>query len=327
MSAKRNLAWLLIVILLLTFGASGCGKKSSPSQKPQSNTSGQKPKAPKSAETILKDINTLIGELDQKNKKARAPWMAPETPAADPGTQARQGMQETGGNAGQSNSSQGKDQNGGSEPDDSAGGGQMAGKSGGGSQNMSPAAQNEMQWQKISMSLMDIHRKWNELEPDATEAGLPASSLQAFEETLTRLTESVAGQKTDESLTAAIDLYDKYTVGISQVYTLSTPPELYQVEYRTMAAMAAAHQKDWTSAGDAISAAMEPWGLLKAQNKKADKKLLERCDFSLQDLKNAITSEDLNMVMIKGDIAQANLKQLEKSITGGGQSEGGQSSD
>lgn len=328
----------------------GCGQKSSPPQKPQTDAAGQKPKAPKSAETILQDINSLIGELDKKNKTVKAPWMA-QASSGNQGTQAQGGSKQgAGGGSGQNNSSDQNNQSGSSGQNGtsdsgtskaqgtgsgqgsqggSSGGSSTTGKSSGsttgGAQGMSPAAQSEMQWQKISMSLMDIHRKWNELEPDVIEAGLPASSLEAFENALGRLTQSVAKQKTDESLNAAIDLYDKYTGGISQVFTLSTPPELYQVEYRTMAALAAANRKDWSAASDAISAAMEPWGLLKAQTKKADKKLLGRCDFSMQDLKNAITTEDLDMVMIKGDIAQANLKQLEKSLTGGSQSGGGQS--
>jgi len=337
LSRKTNLVLLVVLTMLFNLTLIGCGQKSSPSQKPQSDAAAQKPKAPKSAETILKDINTLIGELDKQNKTAKAPWMAGASSGSQGGQANSSGSQGSGSSSGQSSSSspgggQGSNSGSGSNKGQGSGSGQgMGGSSGGsasnnagstgtgGSQPPSPAEQRRMQWQKIGMSLMDIHKKWNELEPDVIAAGLPTSSLEGFEEALGKLTQSVSAQKTDESLKAAIDLYDQYTAGISQVFTLSTPPELYQVQYRTMAALAAANQQDWTAASDSISAALEPWGLLKAQAKKADQKLLGRCDYSLQDLKTAITAKDYNMVMIKGDIARGNLKQLEKSLTSGGQ--------
>lgn len=339
MSSKKGLVFLVMLTIIFNLSFTGCGSKSksSPSQKPQSSASNQKPKAPKSAETILKDINSLIGELDKKNKKAKAPWMAEETS----GQQGSPGSSQNGSSAGQngtsgqggsqgSGSAQGgtKTQGNGSQGQSGSGNSSSAGSSGSGGpatnagNTQSSQGQNAMQWQKISMSLMDIHRKWNELEPEAIEAGLPTSSLDEFETALQQLTQSVSLQNTEESLSAAIDLFDRYTNGISQVFTLSTPPQLYQVQYRTMAALAAADRGDWTAASDEISAALEPWGLLKAQAKNADKKLLGRCDFSMQDLKTAINEKDSNMVMIKGTIAQANLKQLEKKLTSGGQGQG-----
>ena len=178
-----------------------------------------------------------------------------------------------------------------------------------------------MTWQKESMSLMNIHRKWNELEPDAMEAGLPSSSRDAFEQALDRLTLSINEQKLQDSFMAAIDLYQRYTSGLSQVYTLSTPPEFYQVQYQTMAAIAAARNQDWTVASDSIAGVDEPWGLFKAQVKQADKKLLRRSEFSLQDLQQAVNSQDLNLVTIKGEIVMNNLKALEKALSS---SSGGQ---
>lgn|GEM_PF-1586077 len=333
MSGKRNLIFLVVLTMLFNLSVIGCGKKSSPSQKPQSTSSSQKPKAPKSAEAILKDINSLIGELDKQNKSTNAPWMAQQTSSSQSTASGGGASQGSSSSAQGSALNRGSGSGGGKSPGGSAqgtggvsgnsSGGSSGGPSGGGgSQTISPEQQKQQQWQKISMSLVDIHRKWNELEPDVIEAGLPASSLQGFEDALGRLTQSVSAQNTEDSLTAAIDLYDKYTAGIAQIFTLSTPPELYQVQYRTMAALAAANQQEWNAANDSMAVAMEPWGLLKAQAKNADQKLLGRCDYSLQDLKTAITSEDLDMVLIKGDIAQSNLKQLEKSLTSGGQ--GGQ---
>lgn len=328
MSRPRNIVLLVVLTLLFGLALSGCGQKSSPPQKPQANAPAQKPKAPKTAEAILKNINTLIGELDKQNKTARAPWMSEASSSASQGSQAKSsggqegdssgqaGGSEQGGKPGQSGSSGQTGSSSGSSGNSASGNAGGAGT--GNRQPLSPEKQRQQSWQKIGQSLMDIHKKWNELEPEVMAAGLPASSLSEFEEALGQLTQSVSAQTTSESLTAAIALYDSYTAGISQVFTLSTPPEFYQVQYRTMAALAAAGQQEWTAASDSIDAALEPWGLLKAQAKKADPKLLERCDYSLQDLKTAINEQDLNLLLIKGDIARGNLQQLEKSLTKGG---------
>jgi len=325
---KKRLIFLVVLIIILNLSLIGCGQKSksSPSQKPQSEASGEKPKAPKSAETILKDINSLIGELDKRNKTAKAPWMAAKSsdqPAAGAeGNSNHSSGNHTGQGTAQGDAAQGSSEQGGSEG--SASGSSSGMKNSGApamtsGKGQSSAEQDQMQWQKIGMSLMDIHEKWNELEPEAIAAGLPASSRNGFENALQRLTQSVSEQNTDASITAAIDLFDQYTSGLSQIFTLSTPPQLYQVQYRTMAALSAADREDWTAASDEISAALEPWGLLKAQAKKVDNKLLVRCEFSLQDLKTAISKMDPTMVMIKGDIAQANLKNLEKKLSQGSQ--------
>ena len=326
MFCKKRLVFLVVLIIILNLSFIGCGQKSksSPSQKPQSETSGEKPKAPKSAETILKDINTLIGELDKRNKTAKAPWMAAKSSDKQAAGAEGDSNHSSGNHAGQGtdqgdDTSQGSSGQGGSESSASGmnkSSGAPAMTSGKG---QSSAEQDQMQWQKIGMSLMDIHEKWNELEPESIAAGLPASSRNGFESALQRLTQSVSEQNTDASITAAIDLFDQYTSGLSQIFTLSTPPQLYQVQYRTMAALSAADREDWPAASDEISAALEPWGLLKAQAKKVDNKLLVRCEFSLQDLKTAISKMDPTMVMIKGDIAQANLKNLEKKLSQGSQ--------
>ena len=328
MYRPRNFVLLVVLSLLFGLALSWCGQKSSPPQKPQANAPAQKPKAPQAAEAILKDINTLIGELDKQNKTTQAPWMSAASSSASQSGQSKGSNNQGSGSSGQTGAS-GSAQGGKQGPGGSSGqtgsssgssGGSASGNAGGtvGHAPLSPEKQQQQSWQKIGQSLLDIHKKWNELEPEVMTAGLPTSSVNEFEETLGLLTQSVSAQKNAESLTAAIALYDRYTVGISQVFTLSTPPEFYQVQYRTMAALAAAGRQDWAAASDSIDAALEPWGLLKAQAKKADPKLLERCDYSLQDLKTAISEQDLNMLLIKGDIARGNLQQLEKSLTRGG---------
>jgi len=48
---------------------------------------------------------------------------------------------------------------------------------------------------------------------------------------------------------------------------------------------------------------------------KKDKMLAQQTDFSLKDLEGAISNEEINLVVFKGDIALNNLKMLDKKLS------------
>ncbi len=52
--------------------------------------------------------------------------------------------------------------------------------------------------------------------------------------------------------------------------------------------------------------------------------LAQRTDFSLRDLKDAISSQEINLVAIKGEIAINNFKALEKKLSQSQSSSGSQ---
>ena len=104
MPPKRFPFILLTLLLIILMVPSGCGQKQSASQKPQSSA-GQKPKAPPEAQDILKQITTVIGELDRKTRAKKVPSLQQAAPGGVEGGQGSQGQgsqgsQESGGSQG-----------------------------------------------------------------------------------------------------------------------------------------------------------------------------------------------------------------------------------
>lgn len=297
-------AFLTLILLIIVTVPSGCGQKQSASQKPQSSTS-QKPKAPPEAEDILKEITTVIGELDRKTRMKKVPSLQQAAPGGvegnqGPDSQGNQGDSSQGGgsSSGGEKSQQGKEGNQKSS----------SGQSGGGQQNATT------QWQKEMQSLKKIHESWNKLEPQAVEAGLPPSDRENFKLALNNLTIAISNQHLEESLLSAIELYGQYA-GLARVFSIPTPAEFYEVQYGVMSSMAEASRGDWAAATDKIAAISAPWSMLLPLAGKKDKMLAQQTDLSLKDLEDAISNEEINLVVFKGDIALNNLKMLDKKLS------------
>jgi hypothetical protein len=312
---KRFPFILLALLLIILMVPSGCGQKQSASQKPQSSA-GQKPKAPPEAEDMLKQITTVIGELDRKTRMKKVPSLQQAAPGGVEGGQGQgsQGNQESGGSQGGGSSSGGgsQGQGGGSSSGSDQGkeGGQKSssGQSDGGQQKT------PNQWQKELQSLKIIHSSWNKLEPKAVEAGLPPGDRENFKLALNDLTIAISNQRLEESLLAAIELYGQYA-GLARIFTMPTPAEFYEVQYGVMSSMAEASRGDWATATDKITAISDPWSALLPLIGKKDTMLAQQTDLSLKDLQDAISSEEINLVVFKGDIALNNLKMLEKKLS------------
>ena len=307
MPPKRFPFILVAILLIVLMVPGGCGQKQSASQKPQSSA-GKKPKAPSEAEDMLKEITTVIGELDRKTRMEKVPSLQQAAPGGVEGGQDSQGQ-------GSQRSQGGGSQGGGS----SSGGGQSqqgkeggqkssSGQSGGGQQNVTT------QWQKEMQSLKKIHESWNKLEPQAVEAGLPPGDRENLKLALNDLTIAIGNQRLEESLLAAIELYGQYP-GLARVFSIPVPAEFYEVQYGVMSSMAEASRGDWTAASDKITAISDPWSVLLPLAGKKDTMLAQQTDLSLKDLEDAISSEEINLVVFKGDIALNNLKMLEKKLS------------
>lgn len=314
--APKRFPVILVALLttMILIVPSGCSQKQSASQKPQSSAS-QKPKAPPEAESMLKEIITVIGELDRKTRMKKVPSLQQVAPGGVEGAQGSQGSQSGGGSQGGGSSSSGSSQGGGSS---SSGGQSQQGKEGGqkSSSGQSGGGQQKTtnQWQKELQSLKTIHSSWNKLEPKAVEAGLSPDDRENFKLALNDLTIAVINQRLEESLLAAIELYGQYT-GLARVFSMPTPAEFYQVQYGVMSSMAEASRANWAAATDKITAISDPWSVLLPLVGKKDTMLAQQTDFSLKDLQDAINSEEMNLVVFKGDIALKNLKMLERKFS------------
>ncbi|MEN6326624.1 MAG: hypothetical protein ABFD18_10540 [Syntrophomonas sp.] len=317
---KNKYLWVLIFIsLTMMIFLPACSKKQSASKKPQTSSMGQKPKAPSEIQKIQADIDMLIAELDKNIKQKKASPIEQSAQLEPQGQQGQQGQQGGSTSGNQSQQGQSSGQSKGQEQGGQSSAGQSSGQSSGGqsgqqSQSGMQAQGQENVWQKADKSLKSIHQSWNKLEPEAIKAGLQVKARDDFEKGLEDLTLNVGQQKSEESLMAAVSLY-KHFAELAMVFAMPTPPDYFQVKYEIMAAITKAAKEDWLAAQKHLPNIQEHWSSLKIQAQGMDAKLLNQSEYSIHDLMDAITSEQSDLVMIKGEIVMNNLKQLETKFS------------
>jgi uncharacterized membrane protein YgcG len=149
--------------------------------------------------------------------------------------------------------------------------------------------------------------------PEAVEAGMTIDSRNQFNTSLEQLTQAVSKQNPTESLSAALTVYKSYA-DMAQLFSNSVPAEIYKVKYEVMAAVFEASQKNWSAAEAHVPKMKEYWVYVSAQAKQTDTKAVSRTEFAVMDLEKAIQSKQIETIIIKGEIAMTNLKNLETTL-------------
>ncbi len=351
MKKSRILAALILIFCIIALP--GCSN-SSAAKKPAESSNGQKPKAPTQIKTLSTDLDTIISELDKKFKTAKMDVMQqniqlipqPDQAGQSQGNQAQSTKTQTSqaqntqedsqsgqpktNQTGQSSSDQ--SQNGQTQNDQS----QAKKSSNDETQATQPTTQTGQtaqtqatsgqaaDWQKEFSTLKDIHSIWNTLMPEAVGAGMTITARDQFDKALEQLTQDISKQNLEQSISDALIVYKNFA-DLTTLFTTQVPSEFYQVKYETISAIFEASRKNWTAANDHVPNIKEHWVYLSSQAKDTDTKLLNQTDFSLLDLERAIQSKQMELVIIKGEIAMNNLRNLEEKLSSAS-SETGQSS-
>lgn len=275
--------YTFIVIILLVFLLSACSSKGNEAKKPGSEE--QKPKAPVATDKILDDIETIIAELDNKIKMERTSSVQKNTQLElkeksqeSQSQQKKSGEKEEQGSKKKSSSQEGSD------------------------------------WKKEEESLKRIHQNWNSMEAEAVQTGLNVEVRDSFEKDLNQLTENISRQEKVAGLLTAAELLMDYGK-MTKVFNMPVPPAFFQLESGIITAITEAGQEKWKSAREEIKKAEENWDNLKVQAKDTDKKILDRTEFSIQDLKQAIENKKIDLTLLKGEIVINNLKKLEEKLS------------
>lgn len=159
-----------------------------------------------------------------------------------------------------------------------------------------------------------IHESWNGLMPEAAEAGMGTEDRRHFTSALEQLTQSITAQQMEESMTAALELYKNYAE-LTRYFPNAVPPEFHRLKYEVMAAVYESSQRNWSKAEEHVPKMQEQWLYLGAKAKDTDPKLLNKTEFSIMDLQNAVKTRQTELVMIKGEIAMTNLSNLQNKIS------------
>lgn len=326
MNKSRTIVALILIFCMMALP--GCSS-SSAAKKP-ADTSGQKPKAPTQLKTLSADMDSIISELDKKFKSSKMDVMQqniqliPQTQTGQ--SQSNQGQQQSQSGQSQNNQSQSEQsqnsQSQSQQSQSSQGQSAQQSTSQAGQTNQTQAAQGQAaDWQKEYSTLKNIHSTWNTLMPEAVGAGMTITARDQFDKALEQLTQDISKQKLEQSISDALVLYKNFA-DLTALFTTQVPSEYYQVKYETMSAIFEASRKNWTAANDHVPNIKEHWVYLSSQAKDADPKLLNQTDFALLDLERAIQNKQMELVIIKGEIAMINLKNLEEKLSSSSSDQG-----
>jgi hypothetical protein len=279
---------IFLTVLCFSLSVAGCNLMGGQSKKPESVE--QKPQAPVALEGMLKSIEGVIAEVAQKSK-IQGMSSLQRSAKVEPGNDS--GQKGSGGENQPQQPRQGEGQSG-----DAA------------SENLTPG----MDWEKEEEELRKLHRHWNKLEPQAIKAGLGSDERDRLEDNLNQLTRYIGDKNIEESIIAATSLYMNYA-DISQVFSTDIPPEYYRTKFEIMSAIIKSGTADWPAASNHAKKAQERWDSFKNQLKEKPEELMSQCEFAIQDLNHAVSIEDFDLVMIKGEVLMGVLQELEAKMS------------
>ncbi|MGI6487321.1 MAG: hypothetical protein GX964_10250 [Syntrophomonadaceae bacterium] len=287
---------LVVIVCLVFFGLCGCGSRSQSEPKKPTPGMEQKPRAPEALDSILKELDAIITEVDAK-------WKTESKTALKQATELAPSLENRDKKQKQEEDKQKKDESPKSEK-----------SSADEHQNQSTSPTSNVAWQNEIKSLKKIHENWNMVEPEAIKAGLTTTARDNFEQTLNVLTQEINQHRVEGTLFAAITLYGHYA-DISQLFSTPIPAEFFRVKYEIMNSNALVGKREWETARTHAARSLEHWGHLKVQAEGIEPKLLSRTEFSLHDFDQAVTKKQAEVAMIKGEIVMKNLQNMEKELS------------
>jgi len=285
---------IIIVIITIFILLPGCSGKSKDNKASKPNMeAAQKP--PQELKTLLTDIESMItdlaGLIAMENKYVSQIKIADSQ--ASKNTESDQSKNE--------------------QTDSQAKSGQQN-KSSDQKKTADTSDQQQKKWQTLTSKLKDIHKNWNKIESEAIKAGLTVTERNKFETIMENLTLDISQQKQMSGLQDAIELYGQYA-SLAKVFKSDIPAEYYKTKYEIMAAGVEALGGDWDQAVNRLPRLKDNWNSFKVKAKVKNEKLLNCSDLSIDDFAAAVSGKKIDILIIKAEIALANLGQIEKSLS------------
>lgn len=166
-------------------------------------------------------------------------------------------------------------------------------------------------WPKLEKSIEKIHEQWNSFQSEAIKNGASLEMINDFSDTLNKLTITLTGQELYAGLLTANDLFSK-TIDFEKLFKTKSPPETKEILYYGRMATYKILNDDEIGAKEAMDSALMAWETVKPQVK--DTTIASKAEFSLKELNQAIKEKDPNLIKIKAQIGEKNVKDIIKSM-------------
>lgn len=283
-------AAILISLLIIANLLAACSRK--PAKSPPKSPDTQK-KESRALKELQTDIESIIREYEKVYLMQTAP--PPKAPE-----------QKQGGEQGQNQEQQKPD------PGGEASKGEQEAKQGRQQSSQDQAESvSQPDWPKLEKDIAGIHEQWNDFQTEAAKNGASSEMINDFSNTLNLLTMTLTRQDLYQGLLAINDLYGK-TVDFEKLFKTKSPPEARKIIYYGRMAAYKILNNDDAGAAEAMNQALISWENVKSQVDDANE--AAKLQFSLDELSRAITEKDPNLIKIKAQIAQKNVKDVIKAM-------------
>lgn len=203
-------------------------------------------------------------------------------------------------------SGQKDDQQQGTKPDDS----EKENKQQGGKET---AQKESDKWPQVSSIITKLHYQWNDLMPEIAKKGANMKLVDNFDNALNSLTETIDSKDKKKVLASANKLYS-YIPDLYSLYRVKMSPEVKRMIYYTRNIILESDKEGWVQVAKDNEALEKSWSLLRNTLEKEQKKIEDKLDFSIYDLKKVVEEKNSQITGIKGKIVLNNITELQKSF-------------
>lgn len=168
-------------------------------------------------------------------------------------------------------------------------------------------------WKKVDKTITSLHNQWNDLMPEITKKGADMKLVDAFDNSLNSLTTEAESRNRDKVLSSANRLYS-HVPDLFSLYRLKMSPELKRMVYYTRNIILESEKDNWEQAGKDKDSLEKSWSLLRNTLEEEQKKIGDKLDFSIYELKKVVSENNKQLSVIKGRIVLNNIKQLMDSF-------------
>lgn len=168
-------------------------------------------------------------------------------------------------------------------------------------------------WSQVSSIITDLHYQWNDLMPEIAQKGADMKLVDNFDNALNGLTTTVQTKDREKVLSSANKLYS-YIPDLYSLYRVKMSPEVKRMIYYTRNIILESSREAWDQVVKDNEALGRSWSLLRNTLDKEQKKIEDKLDFSIYELKKVVEGKNRQLSSIKGRIVLNNIAELQKSF-------------
>ncbi|WMM25711.1 hypothetical protein RBU61_03325 [Tissierella sp. MB52-C2] len=168
-------------------------------------------------------------------------------------------------------------------------------------------------WQQVDKKIEDIHKKWNQYEPEGMKKGVTVEKVDSFRLSLNSLTKSIEERNLKE-------IYDYGSqsmlnlVPMISLYRDDIGGEINKIKYATYQAYINAIEEKNPRASELLKSVEEDVDKMRLKFEKDDAKvkIVEKIKLSIEDMRKSLAQKSVKLTRIKKDIIIENLGDIEK---------------